>query len=249
MAKTIYAGLEDSGKSLKLAMTAGQIVERNAAWLRWAEKKGIQMPARPIVSNLKFEQWFEEYALSKGIEIRYWKDLEELVSLRDCDLIIDEVGAYFDSRTFKDLPLDVRLWLAQASKLGVDIYGSAQDFAQVDVTFRRLTTTLYQITKMIGSPRPTPTRPPVTRIWGICTVKEMDPVGYDENKKAFNNKGVIPWPFFIRSEYCRIFDTNRRIEKTSPPPYKHVERRCTDPACNFELYVNRNGHKHKVSHV
>jgi len=181
MAKTIFSGLEDSGKSLQLAITAGVLAERNS---KWAKITGVP---RPIVSNLEFLPSFHKYVTEDlGIPIKYWKDLEELPLLTDCDLIIDEVGAYLDSRTFKDLPLDFRLWLAQASKLGVDIYGSAQDFAQVDITFRRLTTHLYEITKLIGSSRPTKTRPSSKRIWGVCTMRALDPVGYDEQKKAFN---------------------------------------------------------------
>jgi len=243
MAKVIFSGLEDSGKSLMLATRAGQLVERNAKWLK------ITGIPRPIYSNLEFQKEFTDYADSLGIPIRYWKDLEELPELKNCDLIIDEVGAYFDSRTFKDLPLDLRLWLAQASKLGVDIYGSAQDFAQVDLTFRRLTTELFHITKLIGSARPSPTRPPVKRIWGVCMIRELDPVGYDEQKRAFNNSGIMPSWFFIRKEYCEIFDTTKRIAKSLPPPYKHVERRCVDPNCKFEMFITRDGHKHKISHV
>jgi len=243
MAKIIYAGLEDSGKSLKLAEVSGKIVERNADWLKVT---GIP---RPLVSNIEYEQWFLNFARERGIPIYYWKDLEDLPRLKDCDVIIDEVGAYFDSRTFKDLPLEVRLWLAQASKLGVDIYGSAQDFAQVDLSFRRLTTELYQITKLIGSPRPTRTRPPVKRIWGICMMRELDPVGYDEAKKRFSSETFLPSFFTIKAEHCSIFDTTKRIAKSKPPPYKHVERHCEDPNCKFDKYVDRDGHKHMVSHV
>jgi len=244
MAKTIFSGLEDSGKSLKLAEYAGKIGERNAAWQK------ITGVPRPIVSNLEFRKPFVDYIQGElGVPIRYWKDLEELPALTDCDLIIDEVGAYFDSRTFKDLPLEVRLWLAQASKLGVDIYGSAQDFAQVDITFRRLTTQLFHITKLIGSQRPAITRPPVNRIWGVCMIRELDPVGYDEQKRAFNNRTTMPSFFLIRKEICEIFDTTKRIAKSAPPPYKHIERRCTEPGCNFELYKVVHGHKHKISHV
>jgi len=244
MAKTIYAGLEDSGKSLMLATIAGKIAERNSDWLK------VTGTPRPIISNLHFEEEFYRYVTEDlGVPIRYWKDIEELVEMRDCDLIIDEVGAYFDSRTFKDLPLDVRLWLAQASKLGVDIYGSAQDFAQVDITFRRLTTTLYQITKLVGSQRPTPTRPPVKRVWGICSIRELDPVGYDEQKSKFKKTGYLPSFFLIRKRNTSIFDTTRRIEKTSPPPYKHIVRRCADPNCKFKLYEMHGGIPHKVTHA
>jgi len=243
MAKIIFSGLEDSGKSLRLATYAGKILERNAAWLK------ITGRARPIRTNLEFSAGFLEYAASLGIPVVMWKDLEELPAFTECDLIMDEVGAYFDSRTFKDLPLEIRLWLAQASKLGVDIYGSAQDFAQVDISFRRLTTELYHITKLAGSPRPSATRPPVRRIWGVCMVKPLDPVGYDEQTRKFNNAGVFPSFFAIKASTCAIFDTQKRIAKSDPPPYKHVERRCTEPGCGFELYKVVNGHKHKISHV
>lgn len=247
MAKTIFSGSEDSGKSYQLALHAGKIAERNAGWLRITGKP------RPIVSNLEFQPWFYSHVTETlGVPIRYWKDIEELPALTNCDLIVDEVGSYFDSRTFKDLPLDVRLWLAQASKLGVDIFGSAQDFAQVDISFRRLVSSdnggLFHITKLMGSQRPAETKPPVKRIWGICTIRELDPVAYDEETKKFANEG-IPRFFFIRKEICNIFDTTKRIAKTKPPPYKHVVRACADPACKWQLYEVHNGVKHRVTHV
>jgi len=246
MAKVVYTGAEDSGKSYQLAMRAGKLVERNARWLKITGKP------RPIASNLKFMPWFEKFAADLGVPIRYWKDLEELPSLNGCDLIIDEMGSYFDSRTFKDLPLDVRLWVAQASKLGTDIYGSAQDFAQVDVSFRRLvrgpTNGLFQIQKLMGSDRPHATKPPIRRIWGFCVMRELDPLKLDEGKNEFANKGM-PSFFWLRKEICEIFDTTARIAKSSPVPYKHVERRCSDPDCKLEKYKVINGIHYNIQHV
>jgi len=244
--KIIYTGPEDAGKSYKLAETAGKLVERNH---EWQKKTGVM---RPVVSNLKFEKWFEGYAESKGVEILYWKDLEQLPQMHGLDLIIDEVGAYFDSRTFKDLPLDVRLWLAQASKLGVDIFGSAQDFAQVDVSFRRLvagaTNALYLIDKLAGSKRPHPTKPITGKIWGVCSMREIDPVGYNEETKKFSNKG-IPKFFFIRRDICKVFDTNLRIDKSKAPPFKHIERRCVIKGCKMERHTQRDGEHYMITHV
>jgi len=243
MAKTIFSGLEDSGKSLKLAEYAGKIIERNADWLK------VTGVPRPLWSNLEFEQWFLDYAKELGVPVHYWRDIEELPRLSNCDLIIDEVGAYFDSRTFKDLPLEVRLWLAQASKLGVDIWGSAQDFAQVDISFRRLTTELFHITKIIGSPRPALTRPPVKKIWGLCVMRQLDPVGYQEDTKKFSSASVIPSFFFITKQNCSIFDTTKRIANSAPPPFKHVERKCTIPGCKFERHSVKKGIHYQVQHV
>jgi hypothetical protein len=246
MAKVVYTGAEDSGKSYQLALRAGKLVERNARWLK------ITGVPRPIASNLQFMPWFEELAESKKVPIKYWKDLEELPSLNGCDLIIDEMGSYFDSRTFKDLSLDVRLWVAQASKLGTDIYGSAQDFAQVDISFRRLvrgpTNGLFAIGKLVGSDRPHPTKPPVKHIWGFCMMRELDPLKLNDETNQFAAQG-LPHLFFIRKEICTIFDTTKRIAKSAPVPYKHIERRCTDPDCKFEKNRMRGGVHYQIQHV
>jgi len=240
--KRIYSGLEDGGKTLQLAMASVKCLYRNHEWQK------ITKNERPIVSNLPYTPKFYELASELSVPVRAWKDLDELPALTDCDLFIDEVGTYFDARTYANLPLDVRLWLAQASKLGVDIYGAAQDFAQVDISFRRLTSQLFFVRKLAGSSRPTKTRPGSSRIWGVCAIKEMDPVGYDENTKAFNSKG-FPWFFTIRKAYCEVFDTTKRVPLSDPPPYKHVLRRCTDPGCNFGIYQSKGGVRHKVIHV
>jgi len=267
MAKVIYTGPEDCGKSYQLALMTAKLVERNAKWLQaqdfdykklgpkaFFEKYGSLNPTpRPIRSNLRFAKWFEYFATERGIPIIYWTDIADWVTFAHCDMVCDEIGAYLDSRTFKDLPLDVRLWLAQASKLGVDIYGSAQDFAQVDISFRRLvqgpTNALYLITKLIGSQRPDVTRPVVDRVWGICMKREIDPVAYDENSKKFSGKGIMPGFFFLRKEICTIFDTTERIAKSKPPPYKHIERKCVIPGCRMERHIIREDGHYQVTHV
>lgn len=262
MSKLIWTGLEDSGKTLCMASMAGNILYRNAKWYekqkKFAAKYGarafqdeFKRPepiARPIVYNCPFSDTFLNEAKRLGVPTRKWKDLEQLIPMQGCDLFVDEIGTYFDSRTYANLPLDIRLWLAQASKMGVDMFGAAQDFAQIDISFRRLTTHLYLVTKLAGSMRPHPTRPPVKRIWGVCTVREMDPVSYDTSEGQNNSKGW-PWPFFIRRSQCELFDTTKRIEKSAPPPYKHVMRRCEVEGCKFEMYHTEHGAKHKVTHL
>jgi len=248
MAKIIWTGLEDSGKSYMLAKASTKIVYRNAKWLK---QTGIP---RPIISNLPYSESFLEFAKEQGIPVENWKDIAELLDMPKRypgggDLFIDEIGTYFDARTFKDLPLDIRLLLAQFSKLGWDIYGAAQDFAQVDIAFRRLTNQLFLVRKLTGNSRPAKSKPPIRFIWGICTIRELDPVGYDEKELAFNQKGVFPWPFFIRKDYCNVFKTSERVPKSLPAPFKHIARRCEVPGCNLEMFHMVNGVKHKIQHV
>jgi len=236
--KVIYSGKESAGKPLKLAMVASDIAHRNA---KWRKNSGI---TRPIYSNIKFSEEFFKYVTEELlIPIFYWENLDDLIKIEQADVFCDEVGNYFDSRMWADLSLDVRRWLTQGAKSGIEFYGSAQDFAQVDKSFRRLCNVLVDIKKLLGSRRPSATRPPVKRIWGICMAIDLDPNGYDEDKKKFAGGNFIPSFFFIRKEVCDIFDTTQKIRRSKLPAYKHEERWCEDPNC--PLY----GRKPHISHA
>jgi len=231
--KVIFSGLEGSGKSYKLATVVCNIAYRNSEWFKTTGTK------RPIASNMKFSNEFHSFLVDKlQVPVIYWENLDELIKLDSCDIFIDEVGNYFDSRMWTELSLDVRRWLTQGSKMGIELYGSAQDFAQIDKAFRRLVNELVHITKMFGSRRPSATKPPVKRIWGLCMERQLDPLGYDEDKKQFSQSG-LPSFFFLEKIYCDIFDTTQKITRSKLMPFKHIERGCELENCPF----------HKVMHV
>jgi len=219
--KTIYIGKEGSGKSYLMGMDTKYLIDRNAKWFK---KTGVM---RPIVSNMAYTSSTMEYANTKGVPLRYWRDIEELGTLRECDLFIDEVGAYFDSRNFADLPLSIRLWLAQAQKLGVYIYGGAQDWAQIDVSFRRLVNRLYEVKKIIGSRRPALSVPSVTRPWGLIFQWRIAS-GSNSDSTELKTLSILPDWFFIRKKWCNIFDTNARVEDSALPPLKKYIRICPE---------------------
>lgn len=224
--KTVFVGLEGSGKTALMSVEAHWIVERNR---KLYEKTGIK---RPIVSNIRFSKQFEDYARGNDVPIRYWKDVDELDKLTECDLFIDELGAYFDSRTFSDLPLTTRLWLAQAQKLGVHIWGGAQDWGQVDVAFRRLASRIFDVKKFIGTRRPSKTFPPGKNPWAIIFAWRVKPFPDRDSLELKAVKGLIPMPiptfhFFTTKHFSR-FDTNARVEDSSPPPLKKIVRVCPE---------------------
>lgn len=231
--KIIYSGLEGSGKSLKLARVAQELVWRNH---KWQKASGI---SRSIATNMLFSEKFLLNAKELNVPIINWQNLDDLIKLEQCDVIIDEVGNYFDSRMWADLSLDVRKWLTQGGKCGIEIYGSAQDFAQVDKAFRRLVNALFDIRKLFGSRRPSATKPPVKKIWGLCVARALDPQGYDEDKKAFNGS-FIPHPFIITRKDCEVFDTTQKIGRSEYPAMRHEVRYCQlhphsggDGSCTF----------------
>lgn len=247
----IFTGLPGSGKSYKLGQTVCDLLWRNKKAYLKAEKKLCKEyecdpdpeathlhpvpPKRMMFTNLQLSPMVEEeYA---GF-ITYWTELRQLTPLRDVDVVIDEVATYFDARLWETLSLEMRRWLAQHRKFGIEIYGTAQDFAQTDKAFRRLTSDLLYLTKVIGSRDISATKAPPKYIWGVSLVRTLDPTVYDEQKSKFQASG-IPSFMLITRRGTEIFDTRAEVKMSSALLLKHLERECEDPACNF----------HKVVHV
>jgi len=170
---TVFTGLPGSGKSARTAKAILFLLERNTKWFK---KTNI---LRPVRSNLKLSEKYEK----KYKEIlHYWKDPEELVGFQDCDVVIDEIATYFDATQWKELPLDVKRWLQQHRKLGIEIYANTQTFSTIDISFRRLTDELYLLKKLLGSRDPSPTKPKVKTIWGISLIRKLDARNYKEEE-------------------------------------------------------------------
>jgi len=226
----VFTGLPGAGKSLKLAATVVNILYRNQ---KYYEKTGIK---RQLYTNLQMSQEVQE--LFDGY-IVYWTELKQLTPLRDCDVVIDEISTYFDARHWEHMSLEMRRWLEQHRKLGIEIYGTAQDFAQADKAFRRLTSDLLYLTKVIGSRDISPTKPHPKYIWGIVLVQTLDPTTYDEQKSKFNSKGAIPRFMFITRQRATIFDTRAEVKPSGTLPLSHVVFSCELPNCPF----------HKIAHI
>lgn len=196
---------------------------------RWTKKYKLPLEPqiRPIVSNITYSPSFHKKAIEFGVPIRYWKDIEELETLSECDLFIDEIGAYFDSRTYSDLPITTRLWLAQAQKLGVDIYGGAQDWGQIDVSYRRLVKYLLELKKFVGTRRPSRTRPAGKHPWAVILEWRVAPLASSDSADL-RTLSIIPQIYFAGKKSFGLFDTNARVATSQLPPLKHRERTCLD---------------------
>lgn len=214
---------------MKLADTVVELLYRNK---NWHNKTGV---LRQVWLNLKLsrdiEAEFAEY-------IVYWSDLRQLTTLRDVDVVIDEVATYFDARMWETLSLEMRRWLSQHRKFGIEIYGTTQDFAQVDKAFRRLTSNLLYLTKLFGSGDISPTKPPPRFVWGLSLIRELDPTIYDEQKSKFASTGIPRFMLITRAKTL-AFDTRAEVKMSKALPLKHIERECENINCSF----------HKTQHV
>jgi len=219
---TVISGLPGAGKSLKLARIIVGILHRNK---KYFEKTGIR---RHLYTNLALSRKVvEEYEPF----IQYWEDTRQLTELRDCDVIWDELATAMDATQWQNMSLTLKRWLQQHRKMGIDIYGTAQDFSQVDKSFRRLTSHLIHLTKLIGSQDKSATRPDIRNIWGLCTVRELDPQQYNEQKSKFESKSLPSFMFISRSD-IELYDTTALVRQGEYPPMRHIVRTCEQAYCD-----------------
>jgi len=205
----IIEGAPGQGKSLYTAKLVRKLLERNR---KWAEKSGV---IRKVRANLTFSgkvlNEFKDF-------LQYWSKPTELVQFTDCDVIWDEIATELDSRNFATLQDELKVFLSQYRKRGVDIYANTQDFSMVDARARLMVTRVATLSKMIGSPDPSPTKPPIKKIWGLVAIREV------ENFKETNpQKKVYSWMpsfFFIDREDVELYDTRQAIVSGALPPKK-----------------------------
>lgn len=196
----IVEGAPGQGKSLYTARLVKKLIERNR---KWFEQSGI---IRKIYSNIHFADHF--YTPNSEF-IAYWKHPDELVTLHDVDVIWDEIATELDSRNFANLPDELKVFLSQYRKRGVDIYANTQDFSMVDARARLMVTRVATLNKLIGSPDPSPTKPPIKNIWGLIAIREVE--NYKETERDKKIYGMIPSFFFIDREDVEIYDTRQAI--------------------------------------
>ena len=226
---TVYTGRPGSGKTLLMAREATNLIRRN--------KKYMERVSNPryIWSNIKFSTDVEE----SFPYIKYWSDPRQLTELRDCDVLWDEMPAHLDATEWANMSLELKRWLQQHRKVGVEIYGTAQSFSQVDISARRLVSTLYLLTKLMGSRTPTATKPDPKIIWGVGIKRLVDPVSFDE--QAPQVIGAFPGIFLMGKKSVSVFDTTQIIEVGEYPPLKHIARTCErhGKGCNFHKVIHK----------
>lgn len=225
----IVEGAPGQGKSLYTARTALWLMERNRKW------EAAGNPRRVVRSNLKFspevEKKFEGYWA-------YWSDSSELVKYRDCDIIWDEIATELDSRNWQNLSIEMKRFLSQYRKRGIDIYANTQDFSMIDQRARLMISNVRTLTKIMGSRDISSTKPNPKYIWGFSIIRdvrnfrETDP----EKKKYELWFGLL----LITRELTNVYDTRQDIAVGKPPPLRHEIRYCQnhkdaggDGSCDF----------------
>jgi len=205
----IIEGSPGQGKSLYTARITKDLFKRNK---KWFEKTGIM---RKIATNMKLASDIEK---EWGDFLTYWKNTDELCTLRDTDVIWDEIATELDSRNFATLSEELKRFLSQYRKRGVDIYANTQDFSMIDARARLMVTRVATLTKLFGSPDPSPTKPQVNQVYGVVMIRDV--INFKEDKPEFKKYTMIPTFFFIDQEDIDLYDTRQDIPAGELPVRK-----------------------------
>lgn len=254
----IVEGPPGQGKSLYTARRTMKLLARNKKYYKrlikdipnaikhWEEFKSyndlhsaIFPQKRLIYSNLKFSEDFEKVA--EGY-LAYWSDSSKLVKLYDCDIIWDEIATELDSRSFAELSIEMKRFLSQYRKRGIDIYANTQDFSMIDKRARLMISGVQTLTKIIGSRDISSTKPKPKTIWGIVMIRNVQ--NYREDDPEKKKYDFIPSFLLIEKSLVEIYDTRQDIPMGEPAPLKHRELKCE--------YFGIKGHPcqfhHKIVH-
>jgi len=214
----IYDGNPGQGKTYMLAQEALGLLERNKNWFRTHKTPTL----RRLATNMRLS---EETEKRYEGQIVYWSDMKQLVKLRECDVMFDDMSTYLDAQRYLDTPTRVKRWLRFHEHYGCDIYGNAQDFLAIDISVRRLITQVYNVRKLLGSRRPSATKPAVKRVWGVIMIRQVDEQDMDKErtKRVFSG---FPRIEFLKKKNCMVFDTTQDIEVEDWPNLEHIERKC-----------------------
>jgi len=230
----ITEGAPGQGKSLYTARLTKRILKRNK---KWFEQTGV---IRPIYSNLKFSEDFEKEG--EGY-IFYWSDSAELVKLFDCDIIWDEIATELDSRNFADLSIEMKRFLSQYRKRGIDIYANTQDFSMIDKRARLMISAVRTLNKIVGSRDISTTKPNPKYIWGLVIIRNVQ--NYREDDPEKKKYDLIPTIMFIEKSLVALYDTRQDIPVGKPAPLQHKELHCEfygikGHKCENHTYIKHN---------
>lgn len=214
--KVVFTGKESSGKTLLMFRLAQKYVKRNKRWLRIRSRMKLSVVPRTFAFNQPISDSFRDEILSSGSKLIYFRSFAEIEDLMDADIFIDELLKFFPSRGSDPLPPNVMDFLSQGAKNGNHIVGSSQDFSQVHKQFRLLVNKVYVIKKIVGSPRPMRSSPPVNFIWGIGIKFSVKPDSFKGDNTEMKTN-FIPIPFFISKKDTLRYSTLYRIPHTELP--------------------------------
>ncbi len=211
----VIEGSVGQGKSLYTAKIIMRLLKRNKRWYQ----KGN--PRRVVWSNLKLSKELENEWVGY---LKYWADSALLVKLRDVDIVWDEIATELDARNWVNLSIEMKRFLSQYRKRGIDIYANTQDFSMIDQRARLMISRVCTLSKIVGSRDISATKPDPKHIWGLVMIRQVE--NYRETDPEKKKYGLLPSFFLIVRDLVEIYDTTQDITLGELPRLKHEVRYC-----------------------
>jgi len=142
----------------------------------------------------------------------YIETLEDIISLREGKIILDEVQTYLNSRNWSTLDIRFQLLLQQHRKRGLDIIGATQSVKRADVVFRELVQVFYRIRKITSFRIPY-----TTYAFGFFYLRDYDPDDMESGGAKSGQKSLtwLPIPFFADPYTFSVYDTTQEYAPTN----------------------------------
>lgn len=104
-------------------------------WIGWEGYKEKRTWWKKILIGLKIKKGWKEYPEEN---LQYWKRLEDLWTIEQGIIFMDEAHVYINARRWKDMPEEMERKLAQHRKDGLHIICTVQSVNRLDTIFREL---------------------------------------------------------------------------------------------------------------
>lgn len=187
---TVVEGRPGMGKSVWLV----------AEILRWLRR------GRTVYTNVQIN----DEAILRKYDGRLFliESLEDIITLREGKVVLDEVQIYLNSRNWDKLDIRFQLLLQQHRKRGLDIIGATQSIKRADVVFRELVQVFYRIRKVASF------RLPFTKLaFGFFYLREFDPDQIESSGDKTRQSALTwPLPFFADPYTFSIYDTTQEYQ-------------------------------------
>lgn len=158
-------------------------------------------------------------ALKYREQLFYIESLDDIITLREGEIVLDEVQTYLNSRNWDKLDIRFQLLLQQHRKRGLNITGATQSIKRADVVFRELVQNYFRIRKIAAF------RLPFTRLaFGFFYLREYDPDDI-ETSGAKSKQKSIGWftPYFVDPYTFSVYDTTQEYEPISRVGQRIIE--------------------------
>lgn len=173
----IYVGKPGMGKTYALVRLAYKLINEG----------------RNIHSNFYID--FSSMSLKEGHgNLYFWKTIDEIVPIREGEILIDECQIYMNSRDWKSLPKAVQYKLQQHRKQGLNIHGAVQNVRRIDSVARELVNSIFQVSKHLG---------------GLFIAREYDIEDIDKESRSSYSTQF----YFFNKKLAKCYDTLQEIAK------------------------------------